>query len=396
MHLKIGSATLAAALLCLGCGSSSTSTPSAVKSKLGESCTRTDDCESNLMCISQTCVQSAPQTATPGGLSKRGETCSVSSDCLSELICVPVLSGNGASGLGRCDYADYNLNPTGKTCWAECNTSADCCELPLEVHDQDTATYKSCEDIVKTLGDGASACETTSVGTTHPTLCFLYKTYCDCATSNPWTCTAGICNYTKACSINSAQQPKGCPSYSRAGRATVSTCDLKTNTCAAPAVSGCKVDTDCDNKMQVADDLSDLCSTGECVCLASLGSCYRRCRNSLECATGYTCDTSRQVCVSSGQCDTDVFCAIRLGKVTAKCVNKVCKTPCVTDQDCSGSGLGQAKGNVFNGEVCVSNYCVPLGCSSDAECATASGVKLFCQTTPAATAAETVRSAITN
>jgi hypothetical protein len=330
-------------------------------------------------------------TSSSARLGNRGELCESSSECASGLVCWPIYSpqDTGAVGVGRCDSESFNLTPSGKTCSGECKTSADCCEIPVE----DQGIYKSCEDLKKVLGDGASSCETNApVSQTRE--CFLYKTYCDCATSNPWTCSSGACSYAKACEVD-GEKIKGCPSYSRTGLAQVSTCNLKNNTCTeASSISGCKVDSDCLG-VAVHDDPTDTCSSGECVCVASSGACYRRCKNDLECAHGLACDATRQLCVSSGTCDNDAFCTRTLANIAAKCVSNACKLPCRIDLDCNGSGLGQL--TPFTAQVCSAGYCTDLGCSSDAECfATSSNVKTFCQTpTPPATTT-VVHSAITN
>lgn len=398
MHLRIATASVAA-VFCLSCGSTTTpatdggETPVSVKlSGKDESCTRTADCATDLICVDQTCVTAvpAPVEPVPTRLGGRGETCQVTADCGTGLVCWPIYSppATGALGIGLCERADFGLEPTGKTCSGECKTSADCCEIPVE----DQGTYKSCEDLKKVLGDGASSCETTApVSQTRE--CFLYKTFCDCATSNPWTCNSGSCSYTKVCDKD-GEKIKGCPSYSRTGRSQISTCNLTSNTCtASTTVAGCKVDNDC-TTLTVADDATDTCSAGECVCQASTGGCYRRCKNDLECAQGLACDTTRQLCVPSGACDTDAFCATKMHNILAKCVTKTCKIPCAIDLECSGSGLGMSL--PFTAQVCNAGYCETLGCASDSECAATSTVKTFCQTPPAASTSTVVHSAITN
>jgi hypothetical protein len=378
MYSRIVVASFAVAL-CLGCGTK--------LSNLGESCSRTADCAADLLCVGQACVEAAPTAAT-SRLGNRGETCQVTADCAVGLVCWPSLSPTNPIGAGRCDVADFNITPTGKTCSGECTTSADCCEIPVE----DQGIYRSCEDLKRVLGDGASSCEQNApVSQTRE--CFLYKTFCDCATSNPWTCTGGACSYTKSCDKD-GEKIKGCPSYSRTGRAQISTCNLKDNTCTAAAtVTGCKVDTDCQGS-SVADDATDTCSAGECVCQATTGGCYRRCKNNLECAHGLACDTGRQLCVPSGTCDSDAFCARTLLDISAKCVSGACKLPCALDLECSGSGLGSYI--PFVSKVCHEGFCADIGCSSDSECSAPSTVKTFCQAPAAPAATTAVHSAITN
>jgi len=322
-------------------------------------------------------------------LSKRGETCNSSTDCESGLVCLPLATGAGAAGLGRCDFEDYGLTPTNKVCWAECREAADCCELPTSVMGEN---LRSCADLMDTLGDSPASCETSAP----PDLareCFLYKTYCDCGAST-WSCDSGTCSYTKACERN-GEAVKGCPLVTRADRATpTATCDVVTNTCVAvAAVDGCRTDAECDGD-PVADDATDSCTQGECVCITKLGACYRRCDNTLDCARGFDCDLSKKICVATGSCDTDEFCARTMNDVTATCVEHTCRLPCATDHDCNGSGL--AGTGSFAGLVCENGYCQDLGCSSDAECAVADGVKLFCDLVTATPGEAAISSAITD
>jgi hypothetical protein len=354
--------------------------------KLGESCTRRADCSSGLFCVNQTCVDGAPEVA---GLGARGETCSASSDCESGLVCVPTDPGPGAGGVGRCDYANYNLSPTGKTCWAECTTPADCCEIPVE---SQTVNARSCADLKAYLGSTASACDGTSpAGSTKE--CFLFKTFCDCATLNPWQCNAGMCTYNLGCSAD-GEVAKGCPVRTRSSRPLAGVCT--NSSCTVSAATGCKNDTECVNTT-VTDDATDKCTANECACIT--GGCYRKCNADLDCAHGYSCDVAQKVCVATGQCATDLYCTTTTGDVTAKCVNQTCKIPCAKDLDCSYSGSFQANSTwtSFNGYVCSQGYCAQVGCSSDSECFVAGDkVKLFCQTTPTTATGATVHSAITD
>ncbi len=343
-----------------------------------------------------TVVQVNP--APTGALSQRGETCVASTSCAAGLICVPIQTGAGAIGLGRCDVANYNLTPTGKSCWAECKQPIDCCELPISemapiLENGITYTPRSCADIAKQIGSNPSGCDLPAT-TPNPKSCFLYKTYCDCSQTNPWSCTNARCQYTQTCAKD-GYQPRGCPSFTRTEAPTTATCNTTTNTCTAVAApSGCASDAECVNKSVTSDPLglsSDTCAPGECVCLSP--SCYRRCNGDLDCEHGYTCD-SRKVCVPTGSCDTDAYCTTFLQDITAKCVSKTCKVPCLIDQNCNGSGVGTSKN--FFGRVCSKGYCEDLGCSSDLECSTEDRIKLFCLEPPASTSTDIVHSAITD
>jgi len=368
----------AIALFGVGCSSVSTG-------KLGESCTRRADCSSGLFCVNQTCVDGAPAVA---GLGARGETCTNAADCQTGLVCVPL---DGSTGTGRCDFENYNLSPTGKTCWAECNTAVDCCEIPVKSQD---VNARSCADLRAYLGNSPSSCDgTVPAGSTKE--CFLFKTYCDCATLNPWQCSSGMCTYSAGCT-GDGEQNKGCPIRTRTDRGLAGVCT--NGSCSVSAATGCKNDTECVNKA-VSDDGSDTCTANECACIT--GGCYRKCSADLDCQQGYSCDVAQKVCVATGQCATDAFCTITTGDVTAKCVNQHCKIPCAKDLDCSYSGSYQdgTTWTSFNGNVCSAGYCTPIGCSSDAECMNSysnNDVKLFCQTPASTATTTTVRSAITD
>jgi hypothetical protein len=404
MHARIVTASLAAALFGLGCGGTTTgdggttSTPAEL-SKEGESCTRTADCDADLICIDQTCVTTAPTPAATR-LSGRGETCQVTADCETSLVCWGIFDSQApyTGSSGRCDYEHFGLTPTGKTCTAECAAATDCLELPIP--DQTTITdagipNKTCRDLSKAISNAGVNCNGTSPMQRE---CFLYGAYCS-STTNPWACTSGRCIYSGGCEAGkSGEVVGGCPLYTRSGATlSVTACNAATQTCTAGAVSGCKSDSDCPGVV-VHDDSPDTCSPGECVCHVASGGCYRRCRNDLECAFGYVCSSS-QYCVAANSCDTDAACAVSLKRATAKCVAHTCKVPCTIDLECNGSGLLDTTVALFNGEVCHQGYCTEVGCSSNAECkATSNGKELhmFCQTPPDPSTTATPVSAITD
>jgi hypothetical protein len=378
-------------------------TPVAVLSQEGESCTRRADCDTGLMCFDQTCVVSAPVppppadagTNTSAGI--RGETCRTNADCSPSLVCIPNPTNQS---IGVCDLANYSIVQGGKTCSAECKADIDCCELPIGesgvAGDAGTVNYNSCADLKKVLNQAdPSGCEADPASPSRE--CFLYKTYCDCATSNPWQCKAatGTCSYTKICTGN-GEIIKGCPLQTRTGIPTVSTCNIATNTCAAAATkAGCASNDDCTNTF-IADAAGEKCVSGECVC-ATGGACYRKCNVDLDCAKNYTCKAS--LCTFSGECTTDLDCVQKSGDITSVCAkDNTCKKPCAIDQDCGPSGVAGTK---FKNLICgTDHYCADITgqCSSDDDCgATASNgqlVKKFCVATTAV-ASVTYASAIT-
>jgi hypothetical protein len=374
-------------------GGTTTPMPATHLSTAGESCTKRADCETGLGCFAGVCALTAPLPVAPvdagvitvtntvyvtvdagvnSALGGRGETCSKTQDCAIGLICLPL---GDVAGLGICDVANYGLTPGTKDCSNECETDLDCCELPLGT------AFNSCSDLLKAMTPYTSANCSDQAALSKE--CFLYKTYCECsATSKPWTCTTGSCVFTRQCDATvTGEKMKGCPAKTRSGVA-VSACNAKTNTCAAAATAGCKVADDC--ILSGTSDTGETCSPGECVCLADLGRCYRKCNADLDCQPGYACDPTKQVCKPAGACSTDTYCAQTLQNITAKCVVGACKLPCTIDQDCSPSGLLSTK---FNGMVCgADKYCASLGCTSNAECSTEvkdgttvlGSVKMFC------------------
>src|SRR5262249_37898944 len=153
----------------------------------------------------------------------------------------------------------------------------------------------------------------------------------------------------------------------------------------------CTTANDCETN-PVYDDPSDNCSADECTCLDK--KCYRKCGSDLDCAAHYACDSKTKVCTPSSGCASDAACAAQLNDVTAVCKNAKCVIPCTTDHQCSGSGA--TGGSAFTARVCGSDHtCQPLGCASDDECTSSSGLHTFCIDIPMP-AAGAVRSAITD
>lgn len=429
----IGAASLAAALL-VGCGDKDAAP---VSSKAGQSCARTADCTSGLSCIANVCYATAPvamgqggakTTVTPPGpvlggdgesctshtdctpglgcfnqrctvaamgeggagntvapLGSRGESCTINGDCVTGLVCIP----SNIGGTGVCDLASDGLQPSLKICGGECNTPADCCQLPLE--QQDTTT-KSCEDIDARIKDSAVDCTSAAAGR----LCFLQATYCKC-TAKTWACTDNACVYGGACTVQAApDMPKGCPTFTRLGRA-VPSCNAKSLKCqGGTAADACATAADCLDG-PVADDVFDSCSAGECTCYAGDHKCYRQCAKDLDCAAGKVCDTKSSVCVPSDRCVTDTQCALAGLSLDFKCNKGTCARSCTGDRDCSGTGH-TGTGTTFNGQVCgTEGFCVSLAgqCTDDIQCSSTKGLKTFCVDKPAA-AGTTVSSAITN
>jgi hypothetical protein len=382
------------------CTSSSSNNP--VGSAQGESCTRTADCQSNLVCLSNVCVggvrpveagtpaaendagsSDAGVAASPDagvdagvnpGLSQIGEACQTTRDCAAGLDCVPASGGTSV-----CDIVSYGIMAGNKTCSGECGAAADCCDLPTGLGlsgTNDAGGYVSvlnCQDILFVmLGGSTSVCATHPLSGTPAALgCFYYQTYCNCA-PNTWACNGGRCIYTASCQATIADSLGGCPSFTRSRSALNTTCDIGSGKCRA-ASSGCSTDTDC-NGLLVTDVVGVTCRGGDCACFT--GACYLKCAKDLDCQNGYSCDATKKLCVPT-PCSDDAECFSRLGKARARCKSGVCGIPCAVDRDCSPSG--DIPGQPFNGTVCgPDGVCAPVGCTSDADCATTGGPRLFC------------------
>jgi hypothetical protein len=195
--------------------------------------------------------------------------------------------------------------------------------------------------------------------------------------------------------------PGGCPTFSRAGNALISTCDAATDLCQAPGTAPpCEDDVDCEG-FAVSDDAADTCNGDECICFES--RCLRRCDSDLDCpvstpmapaAQRYECDEPAEVCIPEDSCLSHETCKVRLADYRAECSPQgTCTVPCVTDLDCNRGGL---TGGLV--AVCddADGLCKPIGCTDHLECVgTANGVRLFC-TAPVAPGAGDAVSAITD
>lgn len=382
-------------------GATGGSGPAPVLGGEGESCTRAADCEADLGCFNNRC---AAEPAGEGGggnvpgpaLGSQGETCVLSSDCNVGLVCVPAETGGvGTASVGVCTPADTGIAPTGKSCFAECATPADCCELPTELHA--TLGAKSCTEVKKLLADLNDDC--TSPSTQASPLCFAVDAYCDCAAGNAtWRCDSGMCSYNAACTVNGLVLD-GCATHSRSGNLLVSTCDVGgTDRCRAVAgMAFCDSDADCDDSKAVTDDPMDTCVPNECTCYNN-SACLRKCDSDLDCAYGKVCGDD-DVCIPAGTCTSDVTCQRQMGDYRAACVQGACTMPCDQDIDCN---MGLTDGALTM--VCDAGTCQPIGCVDDSECQNATDVtnmvanprKMFCQSVAAGMPGVVGSSAITD
>lgn len=367
----------------------------------GESCTKAADCQSGLKCLSQRCTVMEEPMGTGGAdsgpqLSGVGETCQLTTDCDKGLACLPgaLPGGASAAGVGVCTPMDSGLTPSGQQCGRECNTAADCCELPVALHA--TLGAYSCADLEALIADITCASATAVNGER----CLAYSAYCDAACGNKmWTCTDdGACEYAAKCT-KATTVVGGCPPYTRGGTA-IPVCDTTAGRCSTAAGTGCTTDASCftPTPQVVTGGGGDTCSDGECACYKATGACYRKCSEDLDCPVGFSCNSKTALCMPLGACTTDAQCITLAGDTRVACIDGMCsKPPCEHDIDCNPGGL-------INGGfkfVCDKDHkCVSLGCESDAECPAltgplAGGVRSFCGAPPQATTALPV-SAITD
>jgi hypothetical protein len=413
--ISIVGALSAAGMTVVGCGTTNNINAGGGTSGPGESCTRTFDCKANLVCEQNVCLAGPSMTTADGGaitvdggdasvttttgphLGQLNESCQTTLDCQSPFECIGQ----------RCSVVNYGLTATGKTC-AECNTAADCCELPVGfnpgfleydapnvdggfeiLHELDSA-YVRCQDLLTFIGGDATIC---SGAATFPpaeedlaTACFDYNTYCgSCGANGPWSCNAGACVYSAPCTASgtiSAEFAAACPSQTRLGHGLSTVCSSPDGGATGSCTAGCALDSDCAGK--VPSGSNHACSAsdggnGNCSCYQQ--SCYFTCSSDLDCAAGKSCDSTTHLC-KTGACTTASDCIQQLGNPMAACMTGTCTIACTKDTDCSPPS-----------SICSAGFCMASGCTSDIDC-TSTTAHSFCVMAPAATT--TYSSAVTN
>jgi hypothetical protein len=399
-------------------------------SGLGETCTRSFDCKTGLVCEQNVCLASAATTTPDGGVLPTGdsgtvtppgphlgllnESCQTSADCQSPFECIGQ----------QCSVVSYGLTATGKSC-AECKTAADCCELPVNVylttnaylnpwyaadadsgllvaHGANGSTGNSatslltenlrCQDLLAFVGGDATICANAASFTlnqeTLASACFLYNTYCgSCGANGPWTCTAGgQCSYSASCTaVGTAvtELANACPTASRLRSGFTTTCSSPDGGAGGTCTAGCAVDSDCAGK--TPSDSTHACSSSDagtptCTCYAGTSQCYFKCASDLDCAAGKACDAATHLCKTEG-CTTDADCVQSLRNPMGKCTTGACTVACTKDTDCSPPS-----------SICSAGSCLASGCTSDIDC-TGYNAHAFCVTAPGGT---TYSSAVTN
>jgi hypothetical protein len=364
--------------------------------------------------------------------------CATASDCgSSALTCVPFNSAVG----GLCDYANFNIkNPDAgalMTCTGECQTAADCCELPAPAEPSQLTTPETvtvddagvetivpgktiyldqCASILGVgLGGDPTVCSNSPTGA-NAELCFYYQLYCACA-PNTWACTNNACVYTGPCTVGSPEafldeiETVGqCPTETRATKHSTASC---TGTADAGSSGSCQAATcttaaSCNGSLAVGT--ATPCQDGDCTCYQD--ACYFPCAQDLDCSGGFTCDATNHVCkpVPERRCITNNDCVgagVLPGlpaNATAICdlTSNTCKVPCAVDHDCSLSSgavpaLGAFSGNFCSGGFCTAVVTSNLACMTNADCESlpqTGSVNMFCVTPAASTSS--VTSAVTS
>jgi hypothetical protein len=428
--ISLAGALAAAGVAVVGCGTTNNINSGGGTSGLGESCTRTFDCQSKYVCEQNVCLLPSTTVAPDGGtivvgdastapppgphLGQLNESCQTTSDCQSPFECIDQ----------SCSVVSYGLTATGNTC-AECKTASDCCELPTGVfvlpsdyldpwyasdvdggvlipHGENGVTGQGalalplenirCQDLLAFMGGDAAICS--GVATFNidddglASACFLYNTYCgSCGANGPWACNSGQCVYTAPCTASGtevAQLAAACPAASRLRSGFSTTCSSPDGGTGGTCTAGCAVDADCAGK--TPSDGNHACANGDagggnCSCYQS--SCYFTCASDLDCASGKACDSTTHLCKAE-TCATNADCVESLRNPMATCVTATgtCSITCTKDTDCGPPS-----------SICSAGTCMPSGCTSDLDCTTGSAHS-FCVKAPAMTTLYS--SAITN
>jgi hypothetical protein len=412
--ISLAAATTVVGAALVGCGTTNNINTGGGTSGIGEACTRTFDCKSGLVCLSNQCFP-AQTTEGDGGVSDGGEGGTsiitgphlglMNAACQTSLDCQPPLECIASGSVTLCKPVNYGLAVTGKSCVGECNAPADCCELPVGTSVSaygyyswgadggvDISTYHAgpgylssvrCEDLTNYLamGGGPSQCDLhQTYDNTYQSylanVCVLYKQYCQCA-PNTWACNNNQCSYTGGCAAPGVFETSflRCPTYTRTNNVLSTTCNgADAGVLGSCAPSTCATNDDCAGKIPSGG--SRTCSSNDagtgtnCVCNQS--ACYFACAKDIDCPGGYSCDAASHLCKKT-DCASDTECVYSMNDPRAKCVAGTCSLSCTRDVECGGS----------SSNICSGGFCKLSGCSSDHDCS--STQHKLCVTTPPAT-----------
>jgi hypothetical protein len=366
---------------------------------------------------------------------ERGSSCDSSRDCADDLSCIS--GGNCPVGLScadkSCQPSNFDIMGTGKQCVrVECETRADCCgDMPLEAPEKCQGRDAKCSWSVLP-GCVTTSCEESSecgAGACEGRCIYDSET---CLTTND--CVQDVCDFggtggapgTGGASTGGASGGSGGTSTGGGsttggsgtgggttfGRCTLSglSCTSDTNcyknTCSTPVCNcvnedydptdpictdedcegicgftcgdeRCVVDTSCKVDLDCLSP-TPLCDAGTCVeCVADedcedekcvSGHCGPECEDDTQCALFEVCKANE--CAYVG-CQTDRECVLAAAEVAEEPRLLVCEVdagvgtcvyPCEVDAQCAAT------------EVCLSGRCEYIGCETDAECKTISGL----------------------
>ncbi len=251
--------------------------------------------------------------------SERGTGCVAQNDCSLSQSCVR----------GRCQPAQFAVEPTGKECFrVDCAKTSDCCrgagsEEPLDKCRSRAAMCSSTlPGCVETQCDGSSDCAGGGV----------------CVGS--CSVTAGECRGAADCVQNLCADGHCTIDFADCG----SDADCLANNCVGGQCA-------CDNPSY--EPAAPICSDEECE-----DACIYACENS-RCVIPTDCESSNECFGTTSLCDEGkcVECTntndCTFGEV---CRQGRCETPCSSDLHCP----------LF--EACEAGECIYVGCRSDREC----------------------------
>lgn len=427
---------------------------------LGQSCTRTADCGSALVCVEQVC-QKKPGTpsgnagATGAGgsgatggtgakggtggtapvLGGEGESCTRRADCMADLHCFNqrctadgAMTGSaGEGGMGAMPPPPASvLGRIGETC-----------VLP-----SDCAAGLTCMPAGTSGGIGVCGVADTGITPTHMSCSAECKTAADCC-ELPYGIITDVSNPTpfKSCAdLAEILQDTDCSdpgTFARECFIQATYCECGKSTWKCTSAGQCQYNVDCQASGLTTDGCPTLSRSG--VPLVATCNGDNRCASvppDPECTSDGDCDTkavaddptdtcSPDECVCHEptglcyrRCDKDLDCS---GDQRCDAKLHVCidGPECTTDLNCQkklgdvGAICGKdgqchigcnsdldCNPSLFGmglANVCTAEHvCESIGCTQDADCVGTSGVRLFCVADPAASTAAGVHSAITD
>jgi hypothetical protein len=258
-----------------------------------DSCGARRDCASGFTCVAGHCQRQSVGTTGSARYSGKGESCQVTNDCTPDLSCV----------MGMCREVEVVLSRVPKSCFrVECATKDDCCQSFVPNANCPTYEMNCAMD---------------------PIFCNTYRSLCQCGQD----CVGELCI---------AAAP-GCKSNAEC-----------TSTQTPFCVEGkCR---QCDKDAACSGDNAK-CSEG--VCMAA-------CHQDEHCPLLHACQDG--ACVDTG-CKSDRECAFIMKNPLAVCRESECHLPCATDDECM-----TAPSPTRGLEVCEQGQCVFVGCENDREC----------------------------